>query len=53
MQKDDEYVGRRVMEMEVSGRRREGPKERWGDTVLEDVREKRLEGEILLDTAAR
>ena len=39
--REDGYVGRRVMEMEVPGRRGRGrPKQRWMDNVKEDMRDK-------------
>ena len=40
MRRDQEYVGRRVMEMELPGKRRKGrPKERFLDVVKEDMKE--------------
>ena len=37
----DEYVGKRVMVMEVSGKRRRGrPKRRWLDNIKNDMSEK-------------
>lgn len=41
--REEEYVGRRVMEMKVRGRRKRGtPNHRWMDCVREDLREKQL-----------
>ena len=40
MRKEEESVCRRVMNMEVPGRRRRGrPRKRWRDTLNEDMRE--------------
>ena len=40
MRRDQEYVGRRVMEMEIPGKRKRGrPKRRFLDVVKEDMRE--------------
>ena len=37
--REEENVGRRVLEMAVSGRRKRGrPKRRWMDAVMEDMR---------------
>ena len=45
MRRDEEYVGKRVMRMDVEGRRRKGrPKQRWMDSVNVDLREKGLSG---------
>ena len=42
----DEYVGKRVMEMEVSGRIRRGrPNRRWLDSIRNDLSERELSGE--------
>ena len=46
MRRDEEYVGKRVIRMDVEGRRRKGgPKQRWMDSVNVDLREKGLSGE--------
>ena len=40
MRRDQEYVGRRMMEMELPGKRRRGrPKKRFLDVVKEDMGE--------------
>ena len=45
MRIDEDYVEKRVMEMEVRGRRNRGrPKRGWLDSVKVDLMEKRLEG---------
>ena len=45
MRKDEDYVGKKAMEMEVPGRRNRGiPKRRWLDSVKVDLKEKGLEG---------
>ena len=52
MRRDETYVGRRVMEGEVQGRRRRGrPKRRWMDCVREDLREKQLSEDDAYDRA--
>ena len=46
MRREEEYVGRRVIEMEVQGTRNRGkPKRRFMDSVKEDLKEKGLTGE--------
>ncbi|XP_068201675.1 uncharacterized protein [Palaemon carinicauda] len=43
MRRDEHYIGRRVMEMEVQGARRRGrPKRRWMDCIKDDLRSKGL-----------
>ena len=43
MRRDEDYVGRRMMEMEVPGRRKRGrPKLRWRECIDGDMREKNL-----------
>ena len=40
MRRDQEYVGRKMMEMELPGKRRRGrPKSKFVDVVKEDMRE--------------
>ena len=53
MRRDEEYVGKKVMGIEVQGSRRRGrPKKRWADWVKDDLREKGLSGEEVYDRAA-
>ena len=48
--RDENYIGRRMLELEVPGRRRRGrPKKRWRDCIQEDVREKDLEEDMVFD----
>ena len=48
--REEDYVGMRVMEMEVQGRRRRGrPKLRWKDRVKEDLREGQLDEEQVMN----
>ena len=50
MRREEEYVGRRVIEMEVQGTRNRGkPKRRFMDSVKEDLKEKGLTGEEVQD----
>ena len=51
MRRDEEYVGKRAMGIEVQGSRRGRPK-RWADCVKDDLREKGLSGEEVYDRAA-
>ena len=48
MQRDEQYVGRRAMEMKAQGRRKRGmPKRRWLNKVKDDIKEKGLSvGEV-------
>ena len=46
MRRDEEYVGKRAMSIEVQGSRRGRPKKRWVDCVKDDPREKGLSGEV-------
>ena len=40
MRRDNEYVGRKIIEMELPGKRKRGrPKSRFLDLVKEDMRE--------------
>ena len=44
LRRDEEAVERRMMDMEVQGRRRRGrPKTRWKDCIAADVRERQLD----------
>ena len=52
MRRDEEYVGKRVMGIEVQGSRRGRPKKRWADCVKDDLREKGLSGEEVYDRTA-
>ena len=50
MRKEEESVCRRVMNMEVPGRRKRGrPRKRWKDTLNEDMRDKNLQREDTQD----
>ena len=48
LRRDEEGVERRIMDMEVQGRRgRDKPKTRWKDCIAADVREKQLDVRIV------
>ncbi|XP_068221421.1 uncharacterized protein [Palaemon carinicauda] len=50
MKRDEQYIGRRVMKMEVQGTRRRGePKRRWMDCIKDDVPPKGLTGDEVWD----
>ena len=54
MRRGKHYIGRRVMAIEVQGRRkRRRPKRRWLDKVKDDIKEKGLSGEEMYDRATR
>ena len=46
LRREEEYIGKRVMAMEVPGKRRRGrPKLRWLDSIGNDLRERDFSGE--------
>ena len=50
MRRDEEYVGQKVMRMEVQGQRRRGrQRKRWWELVKEDLKEKELDVESAQD----
>ena len=50
LRREDEYVGKRVMVMEVPGNRRRGrPKRRWLDNIKNNFSERELSGEAAQD----
>ena len=50
LRREDEYVGKRVMAMEVPGKRRRGrPKRRWLDNIKNDLSDRELSGEKAQD----
>ena len=52
LRREAEYVGKRVMGMEVPGKRRRGrPKLRWLDNIRNDKSERELSGEEAQDTS--
>ena len=52
LRREDEYVGKRVVVMEVPGERRRGrPKRRWLDNIKNDLSERELSGEEAQDRA--
>ena len=53
LRRADEYVGKRVMAMEVPGKRRRGrPKRRWLDSTRNDLSERELSGENVQEMEA-
>ena len=45
--REEEYVCKRLMVMEVQGKRRRGrPKRRWLDNIRNDLSERELSGEV-------
>ena len=52
LRREDEYVGKREMAMEVQGKRRRGrPKRRWMDSIRNDLSDKELSREDTQDRA--
>ena len=52
LRREDEYVGKRVMAMEVPGKRRIGrPKRRWMDSIRNDLSDRELSREDTQDRA--
>ena len=52
LRREDEYVGKRVMRMEVPGKRRRGrPKLRWLDSIRNELSERELSREDAQDRA--
>ena len=50
LRREDDYVGMRVMGMDVPGKRRRGrPKRRWLDIIRNDLSERELSGEDAQD----
>ena len=50
VRRDEEYVGKGAMGIQVQGSRRRGrPKKRWADCVKDDLREKGLSAEEVYD----
>ena len=44
MRKEEEYVGRRIIELPLPGRRRVGkPKKRWKDNIKDDFKQKNID----------
>ena len=54
LRREGEYVGKRVMLVEVPGKRRRGrPKRRWLDNIKKDMSEIELSGDEALDRIQR
>ena len=50
LRREEEYIGKRVMVMEMPGKRRRGrPKRRWLDNIKNDLSERELSGEDAQD----
>ena len=50
LQREEEYIGKRVMVMEVPGKRRRGrPNRRWLDNIRNDLSDRELAGEEVQD----
>ena len=49
LRREEEYVGKRVMVMEVPRKRRGRPKRRWLDNIKNDLSERKLSGEEAQD----
>ena len=50
--REEEYVGRRILDVELEGRRQRGrPKKTWKDCIGEDLRERGLRDEDVGDRA--
>ena len=53
MRREEDYIGKRVLGMEVQGKRKRGrPKWRWIDKIKEDMREKGMVAAQAQDRAA-
>ena len=54
MRREEHYIGRRAMEMQVQGRTKSGrPKRRWLDKVKDDIKEKGLSADDVYDPVTR